>query len=60
MLPSGEIYPLDIVVQPWFEQLHPVEQRKLGIGSKTKDQVTCESTFLFIASTFSITSFPPT
>ena len=55
-----EIYPLDSVVQPWFEQLHPAGQLKLGIGSKTKDQVTCESSFLFIASTFSVTSFPPT
>ena len=55
-----EIYPLDIVVQPWFEQLHPAGQLKLGISSKTNDLVTCESSFLFIASTFSITSFPPT
>ena len=55
-----EIYPLDSVVQPWFEQLHPAGQLKLGIGSKTKDQVTCESSFLFITSTFSIASFPPT
>ena len=48
MLPSGEIYPLDSVVQPWFEQLHPAGQLKLGIGSKTNDLVTCESSFLFI------------
>ena len=60
VLPSGEIYPLDSVVQPWFEQLHPAGQLKLGISSKTNDLVTCESSFLFIASTFSITSFPPT
>ena len=55
-------YPVDLdsVVQPWFEQLHPTGQLKLEISSKTNDLVTCESSSLFIASTFSITSFPPT